>query len=214
MIPFAFWEGLGVGLLVSAVGTLAVWAYLRRRYGGATRLTTGAVRPTAPAARPATRRTVGAAPLPQLATATASAAAVRAPSVAAVVSVRTDPAEPAPLNGGVVRISHRVLLHIARLGRIPVDEVQPRALSQAGMVDALGVQQGALTGVLRRLVAAGVLEEHRGHVYGIDRRVKFYRLSPVGVDLCRELQGRVPPAPVVVRPAPRTVAPGPAAPPR
>lgn len=206
MIPTAFWEGLAVGLAVSAVGSLAVWAYLRRRYGGASRLPPAAMRAPAAASRPIARSAPTLVPVARAASATVGAATVPAPAIAAMAT-RTETPDPPPVNGGAVRISHRVLLHIARLGRIPPEEVQPRALCQAGMVDALGVQQGALTGVLRRLVAAGVLEEHRGHVYGIDRRVKFYRLSPAGVDLCRELRAQGPAPSAIARAPTRNVVP-------
>ncbi len=105
----------------------------------------------------------------------------------------TEPTVPSPNNGGQLRISHRVLVHIASQGRIGRDELAPRALTQAGMVEALSVNQGALTGVLRRLVAAGVLEESREHVHGADRRLKVYRLTSSGVELYRDLRTRRPP---------------------
>jgi DNA-binding PadR family transcriptional regulator len=58
------------------------------------------------------------------------------------------------------------------------------------MVEALVVSQGVLTGVLRRLLAAGVISERREHVRGIDRRVKVYRLTSLGEQLVRDLRNR------------------------
>ncbi|MCI4361197.1 MAG: PadR family transcriptional regulator, partial [Thermoplasmata archaeon] len=57
----------------------------------------------------------------------------------------------------------------------------------------LQVNQGALAGVLRRLVAAGVLDERREHVRGADRRLKVYRLTPSGEQLFQDLRSRQPP---------------------
>ena len=194
MLPFAFWEGLGVGLLASGVGSAIVWLYLRQRpRGGAERHAADRPRPApvAPAARlaaPAAAVVVGAsapAPTPP----PVSTAWTAGPALA----VSDVPAPPVPSNGGQLRISHRVLLHIGRQGRIGPDEVAPRALTQAGMVESLEVNQGALTGVLRRLVAAGVLDERREHVQGSDRRLKVYRLTDAGAELSREIRNRRPP---------------------
>lgn len=129
-------------------------------------------------------------------------AEVREPARASNAAPSVQPADATaavPTNGGQVRISQRVVFHIAAQGRIGPDEVAPRPLSQAGIGEALQVSQGALTGVLRRLVAAGVLEEKRQHVRGIDRRVKVYRLTPSGQQLYRELRRGTPPTDVTIR---------------
>ncbi|MCI4349031.1 MAG: helix-turn-helix transcriptional regulator [Thermoplasmata archaeon] len=90
-----------------------------------------------------------------------------------------------------LRTSYRVLLHIARQGRVGPSEIPPWSLSQGGMVEGLAISQGALTGALARLVSAGILEVERGHVRGHDRRVKVYRLTPKGEQLVRDLRTRV-----------------------
>ncbi len=105
-------------------------------------------------------------------------------------SDRTAPKPPERLS-----IAYRILLHIARQGRYGPNEVPPRALCQAGMVEALGVTQGALVGFLQELVAAGVLSVHRDHVRGIDRRVKVYELTPEGDVLVLEIRRRQTPPP-------------------
>ncbi|HEY6237565.1 MAG TPA: hypothetical protein VIZ68_00060 [Thermoplasmata archaeon] len=89
-----------------------------------------------------------------------------------------------------LRLSQRVVLHVARQGVVGPHEVAPRALSQGGMVEALAVPQGVLTGVLRRLVGAEVLSERREHAAGVDRRVKVYRLTPLGEQVARDLRRR------------------------
>lgn len=58
------------------------------------------------------------------------------------------------------------------------------------MAKALGITQGAITGVLARLVAAGVLGVRTSHVRGHDRRVKVYELTPMGENLVLDLRRR------------------------
>jgi DNA-binding MarR family transcriptional regulator len=87
-------------------------------------------------------------------------------------------------------IAYRLILHIARQGRYGPDEVAPKGLSQAGMVEALGVTQGALVGFLQQFVAAGFLTVQREHVRGVDRRVKVYRLTPQGEAFVQEIRRR------------------------
>jgi len=107
---------------------------------------------------------------------------------------RRPPVPPARKRKGPVppglRIPYRILLHVARQGRVGSNEVPPDSLSQAGMVEALGVRQGAVAAALQRLVAAELLEVERSHVQGGDRRLKVYRLSPRGEELVRDLRRR------------------------
>jgi DNA-binding MarR family transcriptional regulator len=89
-----------------------------------------------------------------------------------------------------LRLSQRVILHIYVQGIRTPGEVAPLALCQAGMVESLGIPQGGLAAVLRRLEAAGILLAEREHVQGRDRRLKVYRLSARGLELARELRSR------------------------
>jgi DNA-binding MarR family transcriptional regulator len=89
-----------------------------------------------------------------------------------------------------LRIPYRILLHVARQGRVGPNEVPPDSLSQAGMVEALGVRQGAVAAALQRLVAAELLAVERSHVQGGERRLKVYRLTPRGEELVRDLRRR------------------------
>jgi PKD repeat protein len=90
----------------------------------------------------------------------------------------------------VLKISERVVLHLASQGFLPEDEVAPPSFTQAGMAEALSIRQNALTNVLRRLEAAGVLTVDVRHVKGRDRRMKVYRLSARGEALARDLRAR------------------------
>ncbi len=86
-----------------------------------------------------------------------------------------------------LQTSARILLYLDRLPRIPPGETAPDSLTQAGMAQALGTTQPAISNVLRRLVAGGALEVERAHVVGRVARVKVYRLSRLG----EQLAGRI-----------------------
>ena len=101
-----------------------------------------------------------------------------------------------PASKEAVRLSQRVILHVYSMGNLPPGAVAPPGRCQAGIGEALGITQGGLAAVLRRLEAAGILTAERGHVQGRDRRLKIYRLSSRGLEVARELRGRAarPPA--------------------
>ncbi|MCI4340422.1 MAG: hypothetical protein L3J73_04055 [Thermoplasmata archaeon] len=87
-----------------------------------------------------------------------------------------------------LRVSQRIVLHLAGLGTLGHDEVAPVGFTQIGMSEVLGVRQNALTNVLRRLVAADVVTEDTRHVRGQPRRLKVYRLTSRGEALARDLR--------------------------
>jgi len=91
-----------------------------------------------------------------------------------------------------LRLSQRVVLQIYRQGALGPHEVAPVELCQLGLVGSLGVRQSALTKVLTRLVAAGVLATDRRHVEGQPRRLKVYQLTPLGESLARDLRRSFP----------------------
>ncbi|HYK94135.1 MAG TPA: hypothetical protein VEY07_08880, partial [Thermoplasmata archaeon] len=201
-VPVAFWEGLAVGLVVSVTGSVVVWWYLRNRArGGGVRAAVAAPSRRAsvviplPTPAAAAGRSNGGGPMLGLAGVNPTRpAVVRIIRETGAMEVVSDTPRPVPDNNhSQLRISHRVLVHIGAQGRVGRDEIPPKALTQAGMVEALEVNQGALTGVLRRLVAAGVLDEHREHVQGVDRRLKVYRLTSSGEQLYMDIRGRRPP---------------------
>jgi PKD repeat protein len=108
---------------------------------------------------------------------------VAAPS-AKVARARTASAKP--------RLSHRVLLHLASLPRLGPDDIATKAFTQAGMVEALGIQQSPLSNVLRRLAYSGLVVQEVGHVQGVSRRVNIYRLTPKGETFAARLRARRP----------------------
>lgn len=89
-----------------------------------------------------------------------------------------------------LRLSQRVILHIYAQGRLHDGEVATPAFTQAGMSEKLGVGQSPLSNVLRRLVVGGVLTEDVRHVFGRPRRLRVYRLTPMGESLALELRRR------------------------
>ncbi len=97
------------------------------------------------------------------------------------------------------RTSELVLLHLARWGPLRPDQIAEPERSQAGIGESLGLPQNVVSPVLRRLVAAGILEVGLRHVAGRPRRLKVYALSPQGESLARDLRTRRqpvrPPAP-------------------
>jgi PKD repeat protein/DNA-binding MarR family transcriptional regulator len=90
------------------------------------------------------------------------------------------------------RLSHRVLLHLASLPRLGPDDIATNAFTQAGMVEALGIQQSTLSNVLRRLTYSGLVVQEVGHVQGVSRRVNIYRLTPKGETFAARLRARHP----------------------
>jgi hypothetical protein len=88
------------------------------------------------------------------------------------------------------RLSERIVVHLARVGRVGADELGRLEMTQRGMGTALGADQSALSKVLRRLVAAGALDETRRHVRGSGRRVKVYSLTRRGESIAREIRTR------------------------
>ncbi|MCI4319074.1 MAG: helix-turn-helix transcriptional regulator [Thermoplasmata archaeon] len=205
MIPADFVVGLAVGLGVSAGGYATIRFYLVRRQHAAARRTG----PTYPAAadlpdlprvhespRPLLMR------VPMAAAPSSSGALGGAPLTASFAERRLRPESPPPtrsptefrtsvqieVSEPTLQLSHRVVLHVYGQGVVALGEVAPRALCQAGMREALAARQGALAGVLQRLESAGIIARSTGHVQGMDRRVKVYRLTPRGEGLARQLR--------------------------
>ena len=89
-----------------------------------------------------------------------------------------------------LRISARLLLHLARQPRTPAEEIPPETLTQAGMALALGTSQAAVSNALTRLVDGGALQVERSHVRGQLLRLKVYRLTPRGEAIVRQIRKR------------------------
>ena len=168
------WPELMAGGALGAGGTIAavLWVLRRRRRS---RRSEG----VGPAVPPGAARGLPARPPP--APPAAPPEGVPAPGTAVAL-----PREAAGRES--LRISQRVVLHLASQGRLGPDDVAPPSLSQAGIAGVLKIRQNALTNVLRRLVAAGVVVESVRHVRGQPRRLKVYQLTARGPALARELR--------------------------
>jgi hypothetical protein len=108
--------------------------------------------------------------------------------------------EPPPPTGALpdpptVRLSRRIVVHLAAVGRLDPDGVASLGATQRGIGDALAADQSAVSKVLRRLEAAGVVEVTRAHVRGLDRRVNVYGLTRRGMAIAREVRIRTAPPP-------------------
>ncbi len=103
-----------------------------------------------------------------------------------------------------VRLSERVILHLARLGRIDPEAPAAPTRTQQGLVAATGGSQSAVSKVLRQMVASGMVEEERRHIAGVSHRMKAYALSRRGELLAREVAARrdVSLLPTLVPPSP------------
>jgi PKD repeat protein len=89
-------------------------------------------------------------------------------------------APPATVPRNVLQTSQRVLAHLYRQGAPPPTPLGIRSLTQAGMGEALGIEQSNLARVVKRLEVAGALTHELRHVPGTARRVRVYLLTPVG----------------------------------
>jgi len=89
------------------------------------------------------------------------------------------------------RLSHRLLVRLAELGHLAPEDTPDARWTQQGLGESLGAQQNRVSNVLRRLVAAGVIEVETRHVLGRSRRVKVYRLTPRGDSLARAYRREV-----------------------
>ncbi len=114
----------------------------------------------------------------------------------ATPSMREDARVPPPrsarpeVSRSALYLSQRIVLHLAQQGSLGPSEVAPLGFTQHGISRALTVRQNALTNVLRRLVAAGVVTEDVRHVQGQSRRLKVYRLSSRGEALAYDLRAQ------------------------
>ncbi|MGA8276161.1 MAG: hypothetical protein WB789_08590 [Thermoplasmata archaeon] len=113
---------------------------------------------------------------------------VRSP-LAPPVDRLADPPPPARV-ADLARLSERIVLQLARLGRIEPDAPVGAARTQQGLAEAAGSNQSAVSKVLRRLVAAEIIAEERRHIVGSSQRMKAYSLSRRGELLAREVARR------------------------
>lgn len=180
-------EGIvGIGLLLAASLALLWFVRSRRETAdpGAARRAESSVKPMVPA--------------------------TSSPVDLEVVEVRPEPARspprarrsrPRPPSDPTLTLSQQILLHLAGLGPIEWHEVTPLGYTQRGLGEALGVRQGFVSNVLARMTAAGLVAHDLRHVHGVPRRVKVYRLTPLGQSMARRLRN-APLPPSTGRPPP------------
>jgi len=92
--------------------------------------------------------------------------------------------------GEQVRLSLRLVVQLSWVGPPGDDGAARKASTQEGLAEALAVTQGAVSKVLRRLVAAEMVCQERRHVRGVGRRVRVYFLSREGEALARQIRNR------------------------
>jgi len=90
------------------------------------------------------------------------------------------------------RITDALVRHLAGLPKLWPNDIPSKAWTQAGIADAIGAGQSAVSRVLRRLVAAGIVTVETRHVGGSDRRLRIYRLTERGERLGKALR-EIPP---------------------
>lgn len=95
--------------------------------------------------------------------------------VAPAVSLGTG-RDPSPY----LRVSQRILMHLASEPRLRPGDIGLPSLTQAGMSAELEVGQGTLSRTLNRLVSAGLVRATRVHVQSMPTRLKVYQLTPHG----------------------------------
>jgi PKD repeat protein len=96
-------------------------------------------------------------------------------------------ARPAPLSTPT-RITDALLRHLVGLPQLYPGDLPSKAWTQAGIAEAVGAGQSAVSRVLRRLIAAGIVTSETRHVAGSPRRVRIYRLTDRGERLGRALR--------------------------
>jgi hypothetical protein len=186
------WAVLGV-LVAAAVGIVAVglWQWRRRPAGAPTGRGAGGLGGDAPAA-----------PIPVTGVLSTTAAAGAAGPASAAGSGPPNGAsgsESAPIAappGAVERpgesgsLGARILIHLHRQGRLGPEELASLSVTQAGLSDALGRPQSAFARTLQRLESSGLVFTELRHVKGASRRLKVYRLTPLGEERAAELRSR------------------------
>lgn len=131
-------------------------------------------------------------PTPAGSVTAAAHVAVGAPEGATSPSPPPASAEALPLSepSGLAasrRLALQLLRNMGTLPRVAPGELPGPEWTQAGLARSVGAGQSAISRVLRRLAAAGIVEVETAHVSGGGRRVRVYRLTPRGERLARAL---------------------------
>ncbi len=146
--------------------------------------------PPGPAATAPEAGTSVVAPTPLLGSETREPSGPTVPASPRPDSPVTPPPKSATVPAETLRLSFRLVLHIAAQGAVGAHEVAPPELTQAGMAKALGAKQNTIATLLKRLEVAQVLTSDVRHVKGAPRRMKVYRLTTRGEELARDIRTR------------------------
>lgn len=111
-------------------------------------------------------------------------------TTSSIAIARTEVGTPVTSKSEQIRLALRVVVHLARTGPLEPGVIAPQGSTQQGIATSLQVTQGAVSKVLRRLVAADVVRHERHHVNGEDRRMQAYSLTARGSTLARQYRER------------------------
>ena len=78
------------------------------------------------------------------------------------------------------------------------DFIQPLEVSQKGIAEGLGMRQTNVSRELSALRKEGMIEQSSSHFTGTKRKMTAYFLTPLGLDIAREVVGKVNTSPVMV----------------
>jgi hypothetical protein len=85
-------------------------------------------------------------------------------------------------------VGERILLHLSPYSRYQRDYVCPRAMTQAGIADGLGIRRGHVAVELKRLIDREHVASRRAHVPDMCSRLKTYHLTHLGELLVKQFR--------------------------
>jgi len=77
-------------------------------------------------------------------------------------------------------VDERIILHLCNQRKAATAPQKPRAVTQDGIADAVGIYVTHVSRSVKKLRASGLVEEDMGHVSGVRRRRKVYSLTSAG----------------------------------
>jgi hypothetical protein len=83
-------------------------------------------------------------------------------------------------------VSEKILLNLSRYSRYQRDLVCPRAMTQQGIADRLGISRGHAAVELKRLLGRGHIAWRHAHIPDVCPRLKVYCLTPLGEIFVRQ----------------------------
>lgn len=102
--------------------------------------------------------------------------------------------DPVGTSADALRLSQRIIVHLARQGALHPGEVASMERTQVGLSRRFGASQSSVSNLLQRLAAAGVVSSDSRHVAGHPRRLRVYALTAYGQEIARDLREKATPA--------------------